>query len=219
MLTLCLCGELGTSLRAKPRRRRWGRPWTCTPRSVSGTVSHPHVRKAPGGQCGVAGTPSKGHWEGQGVLGAVLAGQRAVLPGTSGALYLLQSCSAISRSRACLAPQLRPPPLGCRAARHVLVSLVCLLRLLGPPSILLKSWGSCLLRFPWGAVNGTQSSSLLADTITAEGLRGARRLHDQWTPRVSGCLNPEDSAQAAPPRGRHGGSALVEGPPSGWRQR
>lgn len=134
-------------------------------------------------------------------------------------LYLLQSCSAISRSRACLAPQLRPPPLGCRAARHVLVSLVCLLRLLGPPSILLKSWGSCLLRFPWGAVNGTQSSSLLADTITAEGLRGARRLHDQWTPRVSGCLNPEDSAQAAPPRGRHGGSALVEGPPSGWRQR
>ena len=38
-------------------------------------------------------------------------------------------------------------------------------------------------------------------------------------PRVSSCINPEDSAQAAPPRGRHGGSSLVEGPPSGWRQR
>ena len=38
-------------------------------------------------------------------------------------------------------------------------------------------------------------------------------------PWVSSCITPEDSAQAAPPRGRHGGSSLVEGPPSGWRQR
>ena len=38
-------------------------------------------------------------------------------------------------------------------------------------------------------------------------------------PRVSSCINPEDSAQAAPPRGRHRGSSLVEGLPSGWRQR
>lgn len=38
-------------------------------------------------------------------------------------------------------------------------------------------------------------------------------------PQDSSCINLGDSAWGAPPRGRHGGSALVEGLPSGWRQR
>ena len=134
-----------------------GRPWTCTLRSVSGIVPRPHVRRAPGGQCGVAGTPLKEHWGGRGVLGAVLAGQRVVLPGTSWCRFLLPVQArhlleqSLSHSAAEVTALEVPTQLG-----SVLLSLVCLLRLLGPPSVLLKPSGSsCLLRFPWGSVNGT----------------------------------------------------------------
>lgn len=41
----------------------------------------------------------------------------------------------------------------------------------------------------------------------------------KWAPRVSRLPRPRGLSAGGAPRGQHGGSALVEGPPSGWRQR
>ena len=134
-----------------------GRPWTCTLRSVSGIVPRPHVHRAPGGAVWSGRHTFEGALGGTGRVGGSVGGSAGCPAWDILVPFLLpvQAHRLLEQSLSHSAAEVTALEVPAQLS-GVLLSLVCLLCLLGPPSVLLKPSGSsCLLRFPWGALNGT----------------------------------------------------------------